>query len=190
MEGLQHGTRPREVLIGPQFKPAYAPPPEQGTDLGVKDWPPDAWKNRRWEVCGVGVTYDAELDALYHGTGNPGPWNAEQRPGDNKWTGGYFRARSGQWRGSLVLPVLSPHEHDYDGINEQILLDMPFGGKMTKVLVHLDRQWLCLCDRASHREGVVGRSLRCGEFLARRRSRNREAHRQSRQADQARRGNP
>jgi glucose dehydrogenase len=23
---------------------------------------------------------------IFFGTGNPGPWNQEQRPGDNKWT--------------------------------------------------------------------------------------------------------
>src|SRR3954451_18670508 len=32
----------KDVLIGPKFKAVYAS--EQGTDLGVKSWPPDAWK--------------------------------------------------------------------------------------------------------------------------------------------------
>jgi glucose dehydrogenase len=27
---------------------------------------------------------------VYYGTGNPGPWNEAQRPGDNKWTCGVF----------------------------------------------------------------------------------------------------
>jgi hypothetical protein len=30
---------------------------------------------------------------MYYGTGNPGPWNPEQRPGDNKWTSGVFARR-------------------------------------------------------------------------------------------------
>src|SRR5947209_14354475 len=30
------------------------------------------------------------LNLLYHGTANPGPWNADERPGDNKWTAGIF----------------------------------------------------------------------------------------------------
>jgi PQQ-dependent dehydrogenase (methanol/ethanol family) len=125
-----------DVLIGANFKAPYAS--EQGTDLGVSSWPPQAWKIGGGSVWGW-VTYDAELDALYYGTGNPGPWNADQRPGDNKWTAGIF-ARDpatgmARWHYSI-----SPHdEHDYDGINEQILLDLPFAGKMQKVLVHLDR---------------------------------------------------
>lgn len=33
-----------------------------------------------------GISYDPELDLIYYGTGNPGPWNPDQRKGDNKWT--------------------------------------------------------------------------------------------------------
>ena len=45
----------------------------------------------------------------------------------------------------------TPHdEHDYDGINEQILLDMPFGGKLRKVLVHPDRNgYIYVIDRTT-----------------------------------------
>src|SRR5207248_10457423 len=32
----------KDVLIGPRFKPFYAQ--DRGQDLGVKSWPPDAWK--------------------------------------------------------------------------------------------------------------------------------------------------
>ena len=36
------------------------------------------------------VSYDPELDLIYYGTGNPGCWNPELRPGDNKWSCGVF----------------------------------------------------------------------------------------------------
>ena len=32
----------KDVLIGPDFKPFYAK--DQGTDMGMKSWPPDQWK--------------------------------------------------------------------------------------------------------------------------------------------------
>ncbi len=139
----------KDVLIGGQFKPLYAA--DQGTDLGVKSWPPDAWKIGGGNVWGW-ITYDAELDRIYHGTGNPGPWNALQRPGDNKWTAGIF-ARDPASGSALWFYQYSPHDqHDYDGINEQILLDMPFEGKMTKVLVHFDRNgYLYVMDRNTGR---------------------------------------
>ena len=125
-----------DVLIGTDFKPHYAS--DQGKDLGVQSWPAQAWKIGGGTVWGW-LTYDAELNALYQGTGNPGPWNQEQRPGDNKWTAGLF-SRDPATGAARWYYQFSPHdEHDYDGINEQILLDMPFQGKMQQVLVHPDR---------------------------------------------------
>jgi PQQ-dependent dehydrogenase (methanol/ethanol family) len=125
-----------EVLIGPEFKPHYAA--DQGKDLGVQSWPPQAWKIGGGASWGW-ITYDPELNTLYQGVGNPGPWNNEQRPGDNKWTAGIF-ARDPATGAARWYYQYSPHdEHDYDGVNEQILLDMPFAGKMQKVLIHIDR---------------------------------------------------
>ena len=125
-----------DVLIGPQFKPFY--PSDRGSNLGESSWPPQAWKIGGGASWGW-VTYDADLDAVYNGTGNPGPWNAEQRPGDNKWTTGIF-SRDPESGAARWYYQYSPHdERDYDGVNEQLLLDMPFAGKMQKVLVHPDR---------------------------------------------------
>ena len=39
------------------------------------------------------ISYDPELDLIYYGTANPGPWNPELRPGDNKWTCTLFARR-------------------------------------------------------------------------------------------------
>jgi lanthanide-dependent methanol dehydrogenase len=125
-----------QVLIGADFKPHYAG--DQGKDLGVSSWPPQAWQIGGGAAWGW-LTFDAELNSLYTGVGNPGPWNNAQRPGDNKWTAGIF-SRDPANGSARWFYQFSPHdEHDYDGVNEQILLDMPFAGKMQKVLVHIDR---------------------------------------------------
>ena len=140
------GTGPdKDVLIGPEFKPHY--PSDQGKDLGVSTWPPQAWMIGGGNMWGW-ANYDAELHMVYHGTGNPGPWNQEQRPGDNKWTTGIF-ARDPNTGAAHWYYQYSPHdEHDYDGINEQLLLDMPFDGKMQKVLIHIDRNgYIYVIDR-------------------------------------------
>jgi lanthanide-dependent methanol dehydrogenase len=130
------GGPDKDVLIGPEFKPFYAS--DKGTDLGVTSWPKDAWKIGGGTSWGW-ISYDPEFDSIYYGVGNPGPWNAEQRPGDNKWTAGVF-ARNPATGEARWYYQYSPHdEHDYDGTNEQILLDMPFDGKMQPVLVHPDR---------------------------------------------------
>src|SRR5690349_19556818 len=109
-----HTGPDKDVLIGPQFKPYYAS--DRGTDLGVKTWPPEAWKTGGGTVWGW-ISYDPELNTIYYGTGNPGPWNAEQRPGDNKWTAGIF-ARDPDTGQARWFYQLSPHDlFDYDGIN-------------------------------------------------------------------------
>ena len=137
----------KDVLIGPNFKPWYSS--AKGTDLGVKSWPPDQWKIGGGTVWGW-ISYDPELDLLYYGTGNPGPWNPETRPGDNLWTCGIF-ARRPDTGEAVWFYQWSPHDlYDHDGINEQILMDLPIGGKMRKVLTRAERNgYFYVLDRVT-----------------------------------------
>jgi lanthanide-dependent methanol dehydrogenase len=136
-----------DALIGPAFKPFY--PQDRGTDLGKSTWPGEAWKIGGGTVWGF-VSYDPGLDLIYYGTANPGPWNPSQRPGDNKWTSGIFArdAKTGQARWFYQM---SPHDlHDYDGINENILIDVAVGGETHHALVHADRNgYVYVIDRAT-----------------------------------------
>ncbi|ESZ02500.1 methanol dehydrogenase [Mesorhizobium sp. L48C026A00] len=134
-----------EVLIGPDFKPHYDM--DKGKDLGVSSWPPDAWKVGGGNVWGW-ISYDPDLDLIFHGTGNPGPWNPDLRPGDNKWTSGIF-ARDPDTGTAKWFYQWTPHDlHDYDGINEQVLLDMTWQGKPRKVLVRPERNgYVYMLDR-------------------------------------------
>jgi hypothetical protein len=66
---------------------------------------------------------------------NPGPWNPEQRPGDNKWTSASSRAMPDTGEARWFYQW-SPHDlFDYDGVNENVLLDLPIDGAARKVLV-------------------------------------------------------
>jgi PQQ-dependent dehydrogenase (methanol/ethanol family) len=137
----------KDVLIGPRFKPFY--PQDRGTDLGVSSWPGDAWKYGGGGVWGW-ISYDPELDLIYYGTANPGPWNPDVRPGDNKWTAGIF-ARDPDTGEAVWAYQWSPHDlYDYDGINEQVLLDLPIGGRTRQVLVRPERDgYIYVIDRAT-----------------------------------------
>lgn len=136
-----------EVLIGPGFKPFYAG--DRGKDLGVKSWPPGAWKIGGGTVWGW-ISYDPALDLIYYGTANPGPWNAEQRPGDNKWTAGMF-ARDPDTGQARWFYQFVPHDlFDYDAVNESLLLDLPVNGTRRKVLVRPERNgYFYVIDRAT-----------------------------------------
>jgi glucose dehydrogenase len=111
-----------DCLIGPEFKPFY--PSERGKDLGVKSWPPDRWQIGGGTVWGW-VSYDPEQNLIFYGTGNPGSWNPELRPGDNKWACGIF-ARNPDTGQARWFYQLNPHdEFDHDGVNENIVVDLP-----------------------------------------------------------------
>lgn len=137
----------RDVLIGPGFRPHYAG--DRGRDLGVSTWPGEAWRLGGGTVWGW-ISYDPQLDLIYYGTGNPGPWNAEQRPGDNKWTAGVF-ARDPDDGQARWFYQFSPHDtFDYDAINESVLLDLDIDGRARKVLVRPERNgFVYVIDRAS-----------------------------------------
>jgi PQQ-dependent dehydrogenase (methanol/ethanol family) len=136
-----------EVLIGTEFKPFYES--DRGPDLGVKTWPPEVWKIGGGTVWGW-VSYDPELNLIYYGTGNPGPWNPEQRPGDNKWTSGIF-ARDLDSGAARWFYQWSPHDlFDYDGINENILVDADWNGQRRKLLVRPERNgYVYVLDRVT-----------------------------------------
>jgi PQQ-dependent dehydrogenase (methanol/ethanol family) len=137
----------RDVLIGADYKPFYAK--ERGADLGVTSWPSDGWKAGGGTVWGW-ISYDPELDLVYYGTSNPAPANAEQRPGDNKFTSGLF-ARDASTGQARWFDQLSPHdEFNYAAVNESVLVDLVIGGRQRKVLVHPDRNgYVYVIDRSS-----------------------------------------
>jgi PQQ-dependent dehydrogenase (methanol/ethanol family) len=146
-----------DVLIGAQFKPFY--PQWRGKDLGTRTWPSEAWKIGGGTVWGW-ISYDPQSDLIYYGTGNPGPWNPEQRPGSNQWTSGIF-ARRPESGDAAWYYQWSPHDlHDYDGVNESVLVDLPIKGATRKVLLHPDRNgYLYVMDR------VTGEVLSADAFV-------------------------
>ncbi|MFW6094447.1 MAG: methanol/ethanol family PQQ-dependent dehydrogenase [Pseudomonadota bacterium] len=132
-----YSTGPDEdVLIGEEFTPYYEADAEP--DLGVSTWPAGHWKIGGGTVWGW-ISYDPQLDLIYYGTANPGPWNHNQRPGDNKWTSSIF-ARDPDTGMAHWAYQWGPHDlFDYDGINENLLLDLEIDGTERQVLVRPER---------------------------------------------------
>ena len=137
----------KDVLIGAEFKPFYND--DRGKDLGTKTWQGEQWKTGGGSVWSW-ISYDPELDLIYYGTSNAGPWNSDQRPGDNKWTCSIF-ARHPDTGEAVWAYQFNPHDdHDYDGINENVLLDLNINGRPRKVLAHPDRNGrMYIMDRAT-----------------------------------------
>jgi len=125
-----------DVLIGPDFKPFY--PADRGTDLGVKTWNKDQWKLGGGTVWGW-VSYDPELNLIYYATANPGVWNPDLRPGDNKWSITLFARDPETGHAKWAYQFVKHDAWDYDEIMENVLVDMPFNGQPRKLLIHPGR---------------------------------------------------
>jgi lanthanide-dependent methanol dehydrogenase len=125
-----------DVKIGPRFHAFYAK--DQGKDLGVSSWPSEQWKLGGATVWGW-LSYDPETNLFFYGTGNPGVWNPDLRPGDNKWSCSII-ARDADTGEARWAYQVTPHDsHDYDEIMENVLLDMDYGGRSRKLIVHPGR---------------------------------------------------
>lgn len=136
-----------DVKIGAKFKPFYAK--DRGTNLGVTTWPGTLWKQGGATVW-AWLTYDPQLNLLFHGTANPGTWNPDIRPGDNKWSSTIF-ARNPDTGEAVWAYQTTPHDAwDFDSVNESIVVDLPFNGVKRRLLVHFNKNGFAYTmDRAT-----------------------------------------
>lgn len=125
-----------DALIGPDFKPFYLK--DQGKDLGISTWTPGQWKMGGGTIWGW-VSYDPTLNLIYYGTGNPGVWNPDMRPGSNHWSITIWARNPDTGQARWAYQV-EPHDSfDYDEIMENILIDMPWQGRVRHLLLHPGR---------------------------------------------------
>ena len=109
-----------------------------GKDSSLKTWQGDQYKLGGGTTWGW-YSYDPELNLVYYGSGNPGTWNPQQRPGDNKWSMSLF-ARDLDTGVAKWVYQMTPHdEWDYDGVNEVPLVELTIKGQKVPALVHFDR---------------------------------------------------
>ncbi len=119
-------------------------------EKGSETWPAGDAYLRGGGSTWITGSYDPELDLVYWGTSNGGPWTAAARPGDNLWIASViaFRPKTGEmvWHYQWT-----PAEtYDFDGNNENVLADIMVGGVKRKVLMHADRNgFLYTLDRTN-----------------------------------------
>jgi PQQ-dependent dehydrogenase (methanol/ethanol family) len=138
--GVRGFVTANDVKTGAQVWRMYSTGPEEevGFPGSVETWKGDEWKRGGGTTWGW-YSYDPELNLLYYGTGNPGSWNPDQRPGDNKWSMTIF-ARDPDTGKAKWAYQKTPHDAwDYDGINENVLVDLTIKGQQRKALVNFDR---------------------------------------------------
>ncbi len=125
-----------QVKIGPDFNPFYDW--MKGKDLGQTTWP-KAMAAHGGAASWGWVTYDPDLNLIYYGTSNPSPRVPTQRPGLNLWSAAMW-ARDPDTGMAKWAFQFTPHDQwDYDGVNENLLIDSPFEGRTRKALVQFNR---------------------------------------------------
>ena len=129
-----------EMLIDPNTTTTWKDGKVQpvGADSSLSTWQEDQWKIGGGTTWGW-YSYDKAQNMVYYGTGNPSTWNPAQRPGDNKWSMSIWARDVDTGKVKWVYQMTPYDEWDFDGINEMILADINVKGKMTKALVHFDR---------------------------------------------------
>ena len=105
---------------------------------GNETWPGDTWQTGGGPVWLTG-TYDPALQLTYWGTGNPGPWMGDTRPGDNLYTNSTIAldVKTGELRGYYQYHWNG--SWDWDEANAPLLIDVERGGRVIPALVHPGR---------------------------------------------------
>jgi alcohol dehydrogenase (cytochrome c) len=122
---------------------------------GNETWPGDTWQHGGAPTWLTG-TYDPALGQVYWGTGNPGPWIGDARPGDNLYTNSVvaFDAKTGAIRGH--------HQYhwngswDWDEVAAPLIIDIRRNGRTIPSLIHPGRDgYLWWLERGADGIGFV-----------------------------------
>lgn len=124
----------------------------------------DSWEGDTY-LRGGGATwlagsYDAELNLVFWGLGNPGPWNANMRPGDNLFTDTIVALRPETGEKVWHYQVIPNDTYDYDSVNELIHATLPIDGEQREVIIQANRNgYIYVLDRAT------GELLRASQYV-------------------------
>ena len=120
-------------------------PNEPGGDT----WPKGAYKTGGGAAWLTG-TYDPETDTLLWGVGNPGPWLATLRPGDNLYTDSVIAMNPATGKIKWHYQYTPNDTWDYDGTNETVVADIVHNDKPYKAIVSASRNgWFYAIDRTN-----------------------------------------
>jgi alcohol dehydrogenase (cytochrome c) len=108
-------------------------------EKGVETWEGES-NNIGGGAPWLNGSYDPDLQTIYWGVGNPYPdYDDDARKGDNLYTDSVVALdpNTGKLRWHYQY---TPHDvWDWDGVNELVLIDLPWQGRTVKALVHADR---------------------------------------------------
>ena len=137
------------TVPGDPSKPFESPIMEKA----AKTWSGEWWKSGGGGTVWDSIVYDPELDLLYVGTGNGGPWNEKYRSpkgGDNLMTCSIVALRPETGEYVWHYQQDPADAWDYDSDEQIILADLPIEGKARKVLLQAPKNgFFYMLDRTN-----------------------------------------
>jgi quinohemoprotein ethanol dehydrogenase len=118
-------------------------------------WGGEYWKSGTGGAVWDSITYDDELNRIYLGTGNAGPWDPKVRSpggGDNWYTASIVALDADSGKYIWHYQLNPSDEWDYDATQRMTLADLSVGGRQRKVLMQAPKNgFFYVIDRQSGR---------------------------------------
>ncbi|WP_371432287.1 PQQ-dependent dehydrogenase, methanol/ethanol family [Novosphingobium sp.] len=162
--GAEYGVRgyvtAYDVATGKQAWRFYTVPgdPAKGFENKAMAMAAATWAGEWWKVGGGGtawdsMAYDPELDLLYIGVGNGGPWDRTVRSagkGDNLFVSSIVAIRPETGEYVWHFQEVPGDEWDYTATQHMILADLQIDGQRRKVLMQAPKNgYFYVLDRAT-----------------------------------------
>ena len=143
--GVRGSVSAFDALTGKRIWQTYTvPTPNQP---GGQTWTGDTYKRGGGTIWITGV-FDPASNTTYWGTGNPAPWVADNRPGDNLYTDSTIAldVDTGEIKS---YHQYTPHDSwDWDEVSAPLLIDTDVDGRLVKTATHAGRNgYLWILDR-------------------------------------------
>jgi alcohol dehydrogenase (cytochrome c) len=143
--GVRGSVNAFDALTGKRIWQTYTvPAPNQP---GGQTWTGDTYKRGGGTIWITGV-FDPASNTTYWGTGNPAPWVADNRPGDNLYTDSTIAldVDTGEIKS---YQQYTPHDSwDWDEVSAPLLIDTEVDGRLVKTATHAGRNgYLWILDR-------------------------------------------
>ena len=143
--GVRGSLSAFDALTGKRIWKTYTVPAPD--EPGGDTWKGETYKRGGGSTWITGV-YDPASNTLYWGTGNPGPWVGDDRPGDNLYTDSTLALDPDTGK-IKSYHQYTPHDSfDWDEVSAPLLIDTEVDGKLTKTATHAGRNgYLWILDR-------------------------------------------
>jgi quinohemoprotein ethanol dehydrogenase len=158
--GLRGYVTAYDQATGKQLWRFYTVPasPDQNRGDPAMERAADTWRGEYWKTGTGGavwdnITFDSDLNRIYLGTGNAGPYNPEARSpggGDNLYTASIVALDADTGKYVWHYQINPRDSWDYDCTQQMTLADLTIDGKPRKVLMQAPKNgFFYVLDRTS-----------------------------------------